>query len=178
MFRWLGRWFGLGAPMSRRGVRDQVRDSVSEQRRQAAVTLGTIDEPWALDDLLVLVKDMVGVVREAARESLRKKGADAVPVLVKALEDADRQIAIPAAEMLGDLKHPDSIRPLVLVMKFGTVEVRAAAIRALIQCGSVAVPELTAAARDGDPWSRGQAEAILDAIRANETATAQPEPGA
>ena len=178
MFRWFARWLGLGKPTSARGLREQVRDDDPQQRRQAAEALGSVTEPWACDDLLLLVKDMIAEVRDAARASLRRQGVAAVPVLVKALENGDPQIAVPAAEMLGELKHPDAVRPLLLVMKFGSLEIRAAAIRTLIQYGSAAVKELEAATQDPDPWTRMRGEEILAEIRALEakqvTANAAP----
>jgi len=171
MLRWFGRWLGLGAPTSARGLREQTLDSEPDQRRQAAEQLGGINEPWACDELLRLLTDMIPEVRDAARTSLRRQGDAAVGVLVKALEHADPKIAVPAADMLGELKHPDAIRPLMLVLKFGAMDVRAAAIRTLIRYGSVAVPALTLAAQDPDPWTRTQSESILADIRAAEAAT-------
>jgi len=173
MLKWLAQWFGLGSPSSPRGLREQARDPEPEQRRRAAEQLGAISDPWVRDELLILLKDMFAAVRDAARESLRRQGAPAVGVLVKALEDSDPQVAVPAAEILGDLKHPDAVRPLLLVMKFGSLEVRAAAIRALIRYGQAAVPALEAAVKDPDPWTRMRGEEILADIRA---ASAAPPP--
>lgn len=174
MFKWFARWLGLGKPTSSRGLREQVRDDDPQQRRLAAEALGAVAEPWACDDLLLLVKDMISEVRDTARESLRRQGLAAVPVLIKALENGDPQIAVPAAEMLSELKHPDAVRPLLLVMKFGSLEIRAAAIRTLIRYGSAAVKELEVAIQDPDPWTRMRGEEILAQIRAAENASAPP----
>ena len=173
MLKWLAQWFGLGSPCSPRGLREQARSTEPEQRRRAAEQLGAVSDPWVRDELLILLKDMFAEVRDAARESLRRQGAPAVGVLVKALDDSDPKVAVPAAEILGELKHPDAVRPLLLVMKFGSLEVRAAAIRALIRYGPAAVPALEAAVQDPDPWTRMRGEEILADIRA---AAATPTP--
>jgi HEAT repeat protein len=177
MLKWLAQWLGIGGPTTSRGVREQARHSDPEQRRRAAVTLGTVRDPWACDDLLLLVKDMMGEVREAARASLRMQGTAATAVLIKALEDANPRVAVPAAELLGELKDLDAIRPLLLVMKFGSIEIRAAATRALISYGRSAIPGLILATQDPDPWTRMRGEEILAQIRAAENA-APPQPPA
>jgi HEAT repeat protein len=171
MISWLARWLGLGGPTTPRGLREQAHDPEPEQRRRAAEQLGAISDPWVRDELLVLLKDMIADVRNAAREALRRQGAAAVGVLIKAVEDSDPRVAVPAAELLGDLKDPTSVRPLLLVMKFGSVEIRAAAIRALIRYGAAAVPSLEAAIKDPDPWTRMRGEEILAEIRAAQQAT-------
>jgi HEAT repeat protein len=135
--------------------------------------LGEITEPWACDELLILLKDMLPEVRESAIASLRHHGTAATAVLIKALEHADPKIAVPAAELLGELKDLDAIRPLLLVMKFSSVDIRAAATRALISYGRAAIPGLMLAIQDPDPWTRMRGEEILNEIRAAENAPAQ-----
>jgi HEAT repeat protein len=174
VLKWFAQWLGLGGPSTPRGLREQAHDPDPEQRRRAAEQLGAISDPWVRDELLILLKDVFAEVRDAAREALRKQGTAATGVLVKALEDSDPRVAVPAAEVLGDLKDPMAVRPLMLVMKFGSVEVRAAAIRALIRYGQAAVPALEAATRDHDPWTRMRGEEILADIRAAAGAVAAP----
>jgi HEAT repeat protein len=135
-----------------------------------------VNEPWACDVLLALLKDMIAEVRDAARAALRQQGPAATATLIRALEDADPKIAVPAAEMLGDLKDLDAVRPLLLVMKFGSVEVRAAATRALIRYGKSAIPGLILATQDPDPWTRTRGEEILADIRAAALAAEPPAP--
>jgi HEAT repeat protein len=158
-------------------LREQAYDSEPEQRRLAAEALGNVNEPWACEVLLDLLKDMIGSVRDTARDSLRKQGTAATAVLIKGLEDADPRIAVGAAELLAELKDLDAVRPLLLVMKFGSVEVRAAATRALIRYGRSAIPGLMLAVEDPDPWARMQGESILAEIQAAErTPTSAPQP--
>ena len=162
----LARWLGVGGTMSARGLREQVYDPEPEVRRRAAERLGAVSEPWACDELLALLKDMMPEVRAAARDALRKHGTAATAVLVRALEDADPKVAVPAAEVLGELKDLDAVRPLLLVMKFGSIDIRAAATRALIRYGKAAIPGLILATQDPDPWTRMRGEEILAEIRA------------
>ena len=176
MFKTLARWLGLGGPTSARGLREQARDAEPDQRRRAAEQLGTISDPWVRDELLHLLKDMVAEVREAARAALRQQGPAATGVLIKALEDGDPRVAVPAAELLGELKDESAVRPLLLVMKFGSLEIRAAAIRALIRYGPAAVPALEAATKDPDPWTRMRGEEILTEIRAAVANATPPAP--
>ena len=176
MFNWLARWFGVGGPTSARGLREQARDTDPEQRRRAAEQLGAISDPWVRDELLLLLKDLMSEVRAAARESLRRQGTAATGVLIKALEDGDPRVAVPAAELLGELKDLDAVRPLLLVMKFGSVEIRAAAMRALICYGRSAIPGLILATQDPDPWTRMRGEEILAEIRAAANANDPPSP--
>jgi HEAT repeat protein len=172
MFKRLAGWLGLGPPTGRR-LLSQARRPEPEERRRAAEALGGVGQPWACDELLALLKDLVPSVRFAALDSLRQQGTAATGVLVKALEDADPRVAVPAAELLGELKDLDAVRPLLLVMKFGSPEVRGAASRALVQFGRAAIPGLMLALRDPDPWTRSQGESVLAAIQADERAATE-----
>ncbi len=176
MFKWLARWLAATGPKSHRALATRVRSQEPEVRRQAAETLGGVAEPWACGELLVLLKDMFAEVRDAARDSLRRQGLAATAVLVQALEHADPKVAVPAANLLGELKDLDAVRPLLLVMKYGTVEIRAAATRALICYGRSAIPGLILATQDPDPWTRMRGEEILAEIRAAENAPAPSPP--
>jgi HEAT repeat protein len=176
MLGWLARWLGLGNPATGRGLREQARDPEPDQRRRAAESLGAVAEPWACDVLLRLVQDAIPEVRDAARAALHRQGAAAVGALVKLLDHADPKMAVPAAEMLGQLKAPEAVRPLLLVMKFGALDTRAAAIRALVRYGAAAVPALEVATQDPDPWTRMRSEEILADIRAALPAPAPPAP--
>lgn len=179
MLNWLGRVLGFGAEAgpSRRALGWQVQAPDPAVRRHAAEQLAGVAEPWACDLLLVLFKDLIADVRAAARDALQKKGTAATGVLIRALEDADPKVAVPAAELLGASKDLDAVRPLLLVMKFGSLDIRAAATRALVSYGKAAIPGLMLACEDPDPWTRTRGEEILKAIRETENA-APPTPPA
>lgn len=178
MLKWLARALGLGAEAlpSRRSLTWQVRAADPVVRSHVAEQLADLGEPWACDLLLVLFKDMIPDVRAAARGALRRHGNAATGVLIKALEDADPKVAVPAAELLGELGDLDAIRPLLLVMKFSSPEIRAAATRALVRYGRSAIPGLLLACEDPDPWTRTRGEEILAAIQLAESSAPPTEP--
>ncbi|MDY3557655.1 HEAT repeat domain-containing protein [Gemmata sp. JC673] len=178
MVKWLARVLGLGiaSGVNPQSLARQVRASDPELRRRAADQLAAVSEPWAAELLLVLFKDMSGEVRAAARDGFRHQGTAATSALIKALEDADPRVAVPAAELLGEVKDLDAVRPLLLVMKFGAPETRAAATRALIRYGRSAIPGLLLACDDPDPWTRTRGEEVLAAIRLAEHTAATVEP--
>jgi HEAT repeat protein len=176
MLKWLSRLLAGPDPQSHHALSRRVRSPEPEVRRKAAEVLGGIAEPWACDELFVLLKDVMPEVRDAARAALRQQGTAATAVLIRALEDADPKVAVPAADLLGELKDLDAVRPLLLVMKFGSVEIRAAATRALVRYGRSAIPGLVLACHDPDPWTRTRGEEILAEIRALENAAPAPSP--
>jgi HEAT repeat protein len=174
VLKWLTRWLAGTDPQSHYALSRRVRSPEPEVRRKAAEVLGGIAEPWACEELFVLLKDVMAEVHDTARAALRQQGTAATAVLIRALEDADPKVAVPAADLLGELKDLDAVRPLLLVMKFGTVEIRAAATRALIRYGRSAIPGLILACQDPDPWTRTRGEAILAEIRSLENAAPAP----
>ena len=165
MLKWFKRVLGADGHISQRAIAARVRASDPDLRRQVAEHLGGITEPWVCDELFVLLKDMMPEVRDAALNALRRQGPSATTVLIQALEYADPKVAVPAADVLGELKDLDAVRPLLLVMKFGSPETRAAAFRALISYGRAAIPALALALQDPDPWTRTRGEEILAAVR-------------
>ncbi|AMV26423.1 HEAT repeat protein [Gemmata sp. SH-PL17] len=179
MLGWFKRLRGSGSRVSQRAIAAQVRAADPDVRCRVAEQLGGITEPWACDELLVLLKDMMPEVRNAALDALRRQGPNATAALIQALEYADPKVAVPAANVLGELRDLDAVRPLLLVMKFGSPEIRAAATRALISYGRTAIPALALALQDPDPWTRTRGEEILaairESIRAQEASTPTPD---
>ncbi|HUR54417.1 MAG TPA: HEAT repeat domain-containing protein [Gemmataceae bacterium] len=145
----------------------QSRSAEAADREAAAVQLGTSTEPWAGDVLLKLLLDSHTPVRTAAREALRVRGATAIPELLRGLNHADQEVAQVSAELLGDVKAVEVVEPLVLALKFTSRPVQLAAKRSLTKLGALAVPALTAARDEPQPWIRQQVTEIL----ANQEAT-------
>src|SRR5258707_41379 len=110
MFKWLARWLAATGPKSQWVLTKRVRSQEPEVRRQTAETLGGVAEPWACDELLVLLKDVFPEIGDAARDALRRQGSAATAVLIQALEHADPKVAVPAANLLGELKDLDAVR--------------------------------------------------------------------
>jgi GAF domain-containing protein len=166
MFAWLRRLFGGGAsPPALHPLARQTLSLDAEERRQAAEALGQTGEAWAAEPLVPLLGDTHSFVRDAARKGLVGLGWVALPALLNGLNHPQAEVGQVAAELLGELRVPESVEPLLVALKYGKRPVQVAAGRALTQLGEQAVPALTAARDEPQPWVRGQIEAVLTAIR-------------
>jgi HEAT repeat protein len=67
MWKWLS---ACSLPLPRPYTSSYLRGPEPETRRQAAVLLGEIVEPWVAAELVESLGDAHSAVREAARESL------------------------------------------------------------------------------------------------------------
>ena len=85
---------------------------------------------------------------------------EAVPDLLRALEDRDDDVRAAAARSLGRLGRPEAAEPLVRVLVDGTVP-RALAFRAVLDLGAAALPALRGLARADDPDERVEAVELL-----------------
>ncbi|MDB5311718.1 MAG: hypothetical protein JWO38_5920 [Gemmataceae bacterium] len=177
MFRWLLRVVGgsRSAPGREHPLASQARSDAVTEREAAAGPLATIPELWAGDLLLTLLQDPVPGVRTAAKEALRTRGLIAAPELLTALNHSDVEVATVAAELLGGLRVPEVVRPLVVALKFNPRPVQMAARRALVGLGPIAVPVLEAAREDPQYWVRQQVAEILAEIQGGPRPA--PEPG-
>jgi HEAT repeat protein len=173
MWGWLRRLFGGSAGPRLRVLLRQVRDADPETRRQAAVQLGAVADPRAMEELVSLLQDTHTTVREASAASLRQFGVTTFPALRRGLDHANPDIARVAAELLGELRQVEAVEPLLIALKYSARPVQLAAKRALVQCGGLAVPFLEAARTEPQPWVRQQIEEILGQIEPGNT-SAQP----
>lgn len=73
-------------------------------RRASAVALGVINDPEAIPDLLMALRDRHPAVKNAAVESLRKSGKAAVPGLIALLNDADSFVRSRSIKLLGAIR--------------------------------------------------------------------------
>lgn len=85
---------------------------------------------------------------------------EAVPELLRALEDRDADVRAAAARSLGRLGRPEAAEPLVRVLVDGTVP-RALAFRAVLDLGPAALRALRGLARADDPDERAEAAELL-----------------
>ena len=99
------------------------------------------------------------------RAALLKRGVLAAPELLSGLNHADVEVAKVSAELLGELRAVEVVRPLVVALKFAPRPVQVAARRALARLGRLAVPELEAVREDPQYWVRQQVAEILGEIR-------------
>jgi len=80
-------------------------------------------------------------LRNSATEVLIKIGAPAVPDLFKVLKDGDKDERKIAADILGDVKDPRALDPLLATLKDPDENVRAAAAESLGMLGDASVIE-------------------------------------
>ena len=90
--------------------------------------------------------------------------ADAVAEQIAALQDEDWAIREEAATMLGTLRDPRAVAPLVSVLRDGDRAVRDAAIGALLAIGEPAVPTLGACLSDPALTVQELASSVLATI--------------
>ena len=122
--------------------------------RQAAIdALAGLARESLLPSLEVALRDGADAgLRNAAMEIYVRLGAVAGPPLLVLLTDADEEVRLFAAVMLGAIKEPNAVPALIEALSDRDVNVRHAAAASLGQIGSPrAVPRLMEALREG-PW--------------------------
>ncbi|HKB06350.1 MAG TPA: hypothetical protein VKD90_29415 [Gemmataceae bacterium] len=155
-----------------------ARGAVPEVRRKAAEELAASAEPWAPGELVRLLADAHGLVREAARAGLRRHGPAAGPALVRGVDHPDPAAAAAAAELLGELRPAGGVERLVTALKFSARPVQLAAKRGLAGYGAVARPILAAERDRAEPWVRHQIDDLLATLPAAAESGPAPLPPA
>jgi HEAT repeat protein len=164
MWGWLHKIFGFKPPLP-----SLVRQACSldpAARQQAAEQLGAVPESWAAAQLIELLGDSHSVVRETARASLSRRGADGFAALRQGLGHANSEVAAASAELLGALNTAEAVGPLLTALKYAARPVQLASRRALEQLGQLAIPSLEAVLNEPQPWVRKQIEETLSHIKA------------
>lgn len=107
----------------------------SDIRRDAALALGDLGDPQAVEPLIILLKDMdKRWCKWAAAEALGKIGDDrAVEPLIDALK-VDR-VRKQTATALGEIGDPRALEPLIAALEDKDFKVRRAAVQALGKIG-------------------------------------------
>ncbi len=109
----------LGTIGDRRAVQPLIETMLSRRSGQSVVaqatrSLGRLKDTRAIVPLLQAARDQGWLYRSVAAEALAAIGKQAVPTLIAALADQDRQTA---AKALGLLRDPRSIGPLVAALQ-------------------------------------------------------------
>jgi HEAT repeat protein len=138
-----------------------LEDPDGKVRRQATLALGRLG-PSAAEPLCRQLRGGAPHQREAAVLALGSlRDPHAVPTLVQALADHDRDVRRGAAAALGAIGAPEAVEPLSEPLRDRSQPVRRAAVVALAQIGSPAAEALCRALCDPLP---GAAEEVLDAM--------------
>ncbi|MBM3270135.1 MAG: HEAT repeat domain-containing protein [Candidatus Sericytochromatia bacterium] len=139
---------------------------------------GDVIRAWLKEDtpanlieyLLVSLIDKRGGVHEVAREAFVRLGAQAVGPLCSALRDEDWLIRKLAAEILGDIRHLDSMDPLLAALDDPKPLVVKAAAYSLGELrDQKAIYPLLNLLKHEDPMVSDAAQAALNRIRGQTT---------
>lgn len=82
-------------------------------RRASVIAIGVINDPAAVPDLLMALRDRHPAVKSAAVESLRKSGKAAVPGLIALLDDADDYVRSRSVRLLGSIRDSRAVPGLL-----------------------------------------------------------------
>lgn len=110
----------LGRVGALRAVKDLIRvlkDRDSGVRYNAAKALGIIKDPRAVAGLIKLLKDRNLGVRYCAVKALKAIGKPTVKPLIKFLGSENSDMRYSAAVVLGEVKDPRAIEPLLALLK-------------------------------------------------------------
>lgn len=86
-------------------------------RLNAAKLLGVLDNPKAINALILTLRDNNKLVRREASTSLSRLGGDAVDPLIGILDDEDWRVRGAAAWALGNLDDERAIAPLEALLE-------------------------------------------------------------
>jgi len=165
MLQWLRRFFsGGGSQPVLHPLIQQSRSDDPVEREAAAVSLGEIREPWATETLFRLLTDISTPVRIAGRAALKRQESFVMSALIDGLKHARIEVSVVCAELLGELRPPEAIDPLIISLKYAERPVQLAARRSLEKFGTIAVPQLKAVINETQPWVQNQIIAILTVI--------------
>ncbi len=116
----------------------------------------------AVNPLIVALRSHNGHVNNIAREALAQIGAPAVEVLIAALDDDDMDMRWQAADVLGHIRDPRAIGPLVAALQDADDFTMVAG--ALRNIGKLSIKPLIAALGAGDTKGRQGAAMVLSWI--------------
>jgi len=104
-------------------------------RRAAAIALGHIGDPAAVDALAALLYDTY-VVRYSAAIALASIGRPALPALEKSLQSGNPEVVIAALQAIGGIPCEESVHAVIPLLASGDWAVRGAAALALRRIGT------------------------------------------
>jgi HEAT repeat protein len=111
-------------------------------RWKAAIALGEIGDPRAIEPLIIMLCDEDRFVRSRAAYALSMIGEPAVDPLIRVLRDGDGNLRWGAAIALGKIQNPRAIEPLIRALADKYENVRAESAAALAAMGKPALGPL------------------------------------
>lgn len=143
-----------------------LNDESIDVRREAVRLLGKFRDSRAVPSLIKLLKNDA-FIRISVRESLLKIGEPSVEPLITLLaeENVNPLAREEAVEVLGELKDPRAIPPLLHSLESTDRWEQRNAVEALCRVGVDAVEQLLVAAKDANPVLRRNAVEVLGKLR-------------
>jgi HEAT repeat protein len=144
-----------------------LNDESIDVRREAVRLLGKFRDSRAVPSLIRLLKNDA-FIQISVRDSLLKIGEPSVEPLITLLaeENVNPLAREEAVEVLGELKDPRAIPPLLHSLESTDRWEQRNAVEALCQIGVDAVGQLFVAAKDNNPVLRRNAVEVLGKLRA------------
>ncbi|NJN65305.1 MAG: HEAT repeat domain-containing protein [Chloroflexaceae bacterium] len=124
------------------------------------------------EDLIEALKHEKAVVRQASFQALHKIGIPILHELVASLEHENPEVRRSSAIMLGQLRDPGAVLPLIHAFRDIDWDVRAHAYKSMMNIGPPALPALVAALRHQSEAVRWGAAGTLEAFGWKPTADA------
>jgi HEAT repeat protein len=145
---------GAAGEIALRSLLLAVTDDDPEVRMLAAEALGAIDSPEAREALIHLLEDADLWVKAAAARGLANIGGDSAgEILTPYLGTASDIFLLAIAEVLGKLKFPKAVGPLMALANHSDPEVRKAVLLALSNYSGEAAAETVTACLSDPHWS-------------------------
>jgi HEAT repeat protein len=146
---------------------DALRDREGAVRKYAAILLGRIGDPRAIEPLSMALYDLHHDVGKASAEALVRFGAASFEVLVEALEHPEMWIRIHSVDVLPKIEEPRVALVLLEMLKDPEREVKKHVIEAMGQLGDPrTLPALQeVAANRADRELHALAKAALEKMR-------------
>ena len=146
-----------------------LNNKKSNVRKAVVDILGKIKDPVSVNHLVGILRDDDILVRMAAGNALVNIGKPAIPALITALTDRDKNTKKTAAETLGKLKDTQSIKPIIQLFMEVDSGIRFAAQRSLHDMGKPAIPLLIEALENDNNDIRSGAATVLGDAKATES---------
>ncbi|MBN2123140.1 MAG: HEAT repeat domain-containing protein, partial [Deltaproteobacteria bacterium] len=142
------------------------READSSFRSVLAETLGGTADPRAVKVLIGRLGDEAPAVSWSAGRSLMRIGRPAVEGLIQALGSGDLSLRRRAAEILGEVRDPRAVGPLIMLLQEGDRGLGLSAKWGLVKIGRPSVAGLLSALENEAPVVRMRAAEALEEIGA------------
>lgn len=160
----LNRWVVWHGQWAVKPLVGALKDPRRQVRKEAVLALGQIGDEQAIKPLVEALWDRSWEIREQVADALVHFGERVVEPVVWALESQREEVRWAAIKVLGQIRDPRAVKPLIKMLKDRRSIINARAIWALAQIGKPAVDPLVTALEDEDWLVRQSAAKALRRI--------------